>query len=297
MKNRLWVAAALPAAFVALSGCVYDDYSYGGWSGSYGAVGVGYSSGYPGYYSPGSSSYGYGYSPVYYDAFYDNFYGPIYGGYWHNDGLFYYQSYSGGPWYCDYSRHFRRESFRGGNQYRFEDRRQSGDPRPGSIADKIIRQDNPGWDGNRGDGGRNGGRGQGASQQSFQGNPAPGGNRGGAMTGRNTMIGKIARGGLDGGPGGSSGESPAATPPPPQQQVSPPDSFRGQNRNGRGENDGARFQNRQWDGQADRQQSDRSSGPPRSSPPPSERQNSGSGGWSGGGGGPKSEHRNKGGRN
>jgi hypothetical protein len=294
MKNRLWAAVALPAALAALSGCVYDDYSYGGWSGSYASVGVGYSS--PGYYSPGYSPYGYGYSPVYYDAFYDNFYGPIYGGYWHNDGLFYYQTYFGGPWYCDYSRHFRRESFRGGNRYRFEDRRQNGETRPGSIADKIVRTDNPGWTGDR----RNGDRGQGAPQAGFQGNPAPApsGNRGGPVGGRDSIIGRMGRGGLEGGPGGSSGQAPAAAPPPPPQQVSPLNSVRGQNRGEgrRGENDGVRFQGGQSDRRSDGPQSDRPSSTPRSSPPPSQRQNSGSNGW-GGGGGPKSEQRGRGGRN
>ena len=126
MNKLLAAAVALPAALAALSGCsTYDDYGYG-------SVGVGYSSGYPGYYRPNGPppGYGYGYgnpgyyAPYgYYDAYYDNFYGPIYGGFWHHDGFFYYQSYSNGPWYCDYNRHFRRDHFNGASSVRIGDYR------------------------------------------------------------------------------------------------------------------------------------------------------------------------------
>jgi hypothetical protein len=260
MKNRLWAAAALPAALVALSGCVYsDDYSYGGWSGSYGAVGVGYSSGYPGYYAPGYYR-PYAYGPVYYDAFYDNFYGPIYGGYWHTDNFFYYQTHFGSPWYCDYGRHFRREHFRGGNHYRFEDRR------PAEIVeratDRILgpgRNDPNGQpNGGQYTGGQYNGGPSGILNNGFQGNPgsapAPQRGRGGPMNAINGLLG---------GPGGSSGDAPAAASPPPapaprsnvMNRVQ--DAFRGD----RGGDSGG----------VSRSQGERSAPAPRSSPPPAPR--------------------------
>ena len=253
MKPRVWAAAALPAALVALSGCVYDDFSYGGWSGSYGAVGVGYAS--PGFYRP------YSYGPVYYDAFYDNFYGPIYGGYWHNDGFFYYQTYFGGPWYCDYGRHFRRDSFRGGARYRFEDHRvnnNSGAPilGRGTILDKIVESDNPG---------------RGASQPSFQGDAGQAysrqGGRGGQVRNGSIAGRVVGEGRLEGGPGGGSGQAPAAAPPS-AQQISPLNAVRNTIGNSRGRNDNMRFQGGP-SGQSERSSAPTSvPPPPRSSPPP-----------------------------
>jgi hypothetical protein len=260
MKNRILGAVALPAALVALSGCVYDDFSYGGWNGSYGAVGVGYSSGYPGYSSPGYYQ-PYGYGPAYYDAYYDNFYGPIYGGYWHNDGLFYYQSYFGGPWYCDYSRHFRRESFRGGNRYRFEDRRE-----PGQVV-----TDTRNYVGGRGQGpgGGNGyapGNGvRGGVISGLQGNPGPAPQQGGRN--RGGAIGAIN--GLLGGPGGSVGNGPeapagaAAAPAPRGNAVGRVQNTLRGNRGG--DDDGG--------GVSRGQSSERSAPAPRSAPPPPPRPN------------------------
>lgn len=64
-KIRRVASAALLASTLALAGCAYDDYGYGG-------VNVGYGSG--GYYEP----YGYGYAPY---GWYDGYYYPG-NGYW-----------------------------------------------------------------------------------------------------------------------------------------------------------------------------------------------------------------------
>ena len=120
MKMRL-ALAAVPVALLSLSACssMYD-YGYGGYGyNDYGYDGYGYDGGY-GYndYRPGVNV-----GLVYHDAWYDNFYGPIYGGYWGSDGYFWYQNRIGGSYIGDYSRHFRRDQYRGYTHNRYQDNR------------------------------------------------------------------------------------------------------------------------------------------------------------------------------
>lgn len=53
-----------------------------------------------------------------YNGYYDDFYGPYYGGYWSRDGYFYYRNGPRGRYLRDDGRHFRRDPFPGGREFR-----------------------------------------------------------------------------------------------------------------------------------------------------------------------------------
>ena len=69
----------------------------------------------------GACADGYGYRggvALGYDGYYDDFYGPVYDGYWRNDGYYYYRPGRGRPYVRDDGRHFRRDAFPGGREFR-----------------------------------------------------------------------------------------------------------------------------------------------------------------------------------
>lgn len=96
MNNVLKAACGLTVALV-MSGCVYAG-------------------------PPNQPAYVQG--SANYDGYYDGYYGAYSGGYWHNDGYFYYRG-SDNRYRRDDQRHFRREQFNGGTQFRADHRDRS----------------------------------------------------------------------------------------------------------------------------------------------------------------------------
>jgi len=105
------LAVLVVSGALGLAACESDGYSGASFYGS-----TGYSDRYYGdrYYSPRT---------VWHRGWYDNFYGPIYDGYWGPGDVFFYRVQPGDRFYRDDRRHFRRNEFRGGLSFSFEDRR------------------------------------------------------------------------------------------------------------------------------------------------------------------------------
>lgn len=175
--NRLPLAAALLAAAIGTSACVYDD-GYG-----YGGVNVGYGAGYGGGYYDPYDDYGYGYDGYGYAGYGGGFGSPYWG--WYGDfyypgtGIYVYDRYRRPYRWNDYQRRYwsdRRDHWRGRDGDGVRDNWRDF---PRGQGGRRGNWQGAGWQGNRGNddaAGTTTQQGTRGNWQGYRGNGANGGN-------------------------------------------------------------------------------------------------------------------------